>query len=119
MARGFFFIVPFKDILLILLLVVHEFSSHWVKRGILHFSLGDICCLGKEVAASTFLIFLFALQQLVCSPFLCLLISRGVYGNISCHFSLQRLYPREHLLQLSPASQQLNKDTLHSHPVIR
>lgn len=116
--EAFFFMVPFKDILLTLLLVVHEFSSRWVKRGVLNFSLGDICCLGKEVAAATFLIFPFTLQQLVCSPCLSLLISRGVYGNISCHFSLQMLYPREHLLQLSPASQQLNKDTLRSRAVI-
>lgn len=117
--KSLFFIIPFKYVLPALLLVIHEFSRSWVKRGILHFSLGHICCLRKEVAASIFLFFSFTLLQLVCSPFLCLLINWGARGNISCCFSLQMLYSRLHLLQLSPAIRQLNKDTLHFHAVIR
>lgn len=67
-----FSFIPFKAILSILILAVHEFSSCWVKGEILHFSLGYICCQGENVAASTILILSFHMAALgiLCLPLL-------------------------------------------------
>lgn len=67
-----FSFIPFKAILLILILALHEFSSCWVKREIPHFSSGYICCRGKNVAASSVLILSFhrAALGILCLPLL-------------------------------------------------